>query len=331
MSDLYDGVFRTVVSDCKNFLLPFINEVFGESYEGSEIIQFHPNEHFIDQQDEADIRRITDTNFTVIGKEKKHYHLECESSVYNKGMLIRIFEYDAQIALDQAELEREIIKVTFPHTAVLYLRSNSKTPNEIKIVIETPGGSVEYGVPVVKMTAYRIADIFEKRLYMLLPFYIFTHEKTLNECNTDEKKLEKLKKEYQEIVEHLDELTKKEEITSFEKRTLMELSNDVLKKIAQKYEKVQEGVGEIMCGALIETEARTILLQGLQQGRSEGLQQGRSEGLQQGRSEGFTEGSMKGRLMDIKNLMDSVNWTAEQAMDALKIPKEERAGYLEKL
>ena len=119
----------------------------------------------------------------------------------------------------------------------------------------------------------------------------------------------------------------------------MELSNDVLKKIAQKYEKVQEGVGEIMCGALIETEARTILLQGLQQGRSEGLQQGRSEGLQQGRSEGlqqgrsegFTEGSMKGRLMDIKNLMDSVNWTAEQAMDALKIPKEERAGYLEKL
>ena len=40
---------------------------------------------------------------------------------------------------------------------------------------------------------------------------------------------------------------------------------------------------------------------------------------------------MKGRLTDIKNLMDSLQLTAEQAMDALKIPKEERASYLEKL
>ena len=51
----------------------------------------------------------------------------------------------------------------------------------------------------------------------------------------------------------------------------------------------------------------------------------------EGRLDGLREGTMNGRLMDIKNLMDSFQLTAEQAMDALKIPKEERASYLEKL
>ncbi len=58
-------------------------------------------------------------------------------------------------------------------------------------------------------------------------------------------------------------------IGAFDKRTIIELSNDVVKEIAQKYENVQKGVGDIMGGALIETEARTILNQGKNQGRDE--------------------------------------------------------------
>ena len=46
------------------------------------------------------------------------------------------------------------------------------------------------------------------------------------------------------------------------------LSRDVIKEIAQKYENVQKGVGDMMGGALIETEARTILNQGINQGVS---------------------------------------------------------------
>jgi len=43
----------------------------------------------------------------------------------------------------------------------------------------------------------------------------------------------------------------------------------VIKEIAQKYENVQKGVGEMMGGALIETEARTILNRGKDEGRNE--------------------------------------------------------------
>ena len=31
----YDDVFRTMINDCTRFVLPLLNEVFGEHYDGS--------------------------------------------------------------------------------------------------------------------------------------------------------------------------------------------------------------------------------------------------------------------------------------------------------
>ena len=46
---------------------------------------------------------------------------------------------------------------------------------------------------------------------------------------------------------------------------------------------------------------------------------------------GFAEGEAKGILKSIKNLVDSLGFTAEKAMDVLKIPVNERSVYFEKL
>ena len=48
---------------------------------------------------------------------------------------------------------------------------------------------------------------------------------------------------------------------------------------------------------------------------------------EKGKKQGITETL----LASIRNLMDSMRWTAEQAMAALKVPEEERAKYLELL
>ena len=116
----YDDVFRTLLNDCSKLILPVINEVFGEEYTGNETITFFQNEHFLNSQDGTVEKRITDSCFTVIGKTIKRYHLECQSTAPGANILIRIFEYDAQIALDQNStiIENKII-VSFPHTAIL--------------------------------------------------------------------------------------------------------------------------------------------------------------------------------------------------------------------
>ena len=255
MGNIYDGAFRTILNDCRQMIIPVINEIFKEDYTGNEIIEFHPNEHFIDQQNVANQERITDTNFIIYGKKKKKYHLECESSLPDGRMTIRLFEYDAQIALDEGEVINETLTVTFPNTAVLYLRTYKKTPDKMKYVIKTPGGTVEYDVPIMRVQE--------------CPVHFFSHERDFKVYNSNEQRLAELKAEYRSILERLDELEQEGTIGAFDKRTIIELSSNVIKEIAQKYENVQKGVGDIMGGALIETEARTILNRGKAEGRDE--------------------------------------------------------------
>ena len=184
--------------------------------------------------------------------------IECESSYPDGRIAIRLFEYDAQIALDEGEVREETLTVTFPNTAVLYLRTYKNSADKMKYVIVTPGGTVQYDIPIMKVQNYSLDDIFEKGLLMLIPFYIFSHENSFPEYNSNEQKLEELKTEYQVILERLDELERQGVIGAFDKRTILELSGDVIKEIARKYKNVQEGVGDMMRGPLIETTARRL-------------------------------------------------------------------------
>ena len=56
----------------------------------------------------------------------------------------------------------------------------------------------------------------------------------------------------------------------------------MIREIAQKYENVQKGIGGIMSGALLETEARTILNKGRDEGRNESKKETAIRMLQDG-------------------------------------------------
>lgn len=269
MADIYDSAFRTILNDCCKLIIPIINISFGEHYTGNEQITFFPNEHFIDQQNAPDEKRITDTNFAIFGEVRKTYHWECQSTPDSR-MLIRLFEYDAQIALDQGEISKETLTVEFPNTAVLYLRyAKASTPDTYEYVIKTPGGSVKYNVPIFKTQQYTLNEIFEKNLLLLIPFYIFSKEAEFSEYNANPSRLEALKNEYREIIERLDQMVRDGELSDFDRTTLVETANDVMKEIAKKYHNIVEGVGKVMGGALLDTNARRIKNEGRAEGKIE--------------------------------------------------------------
>lgn len=217
----YDDVFRTLVNDCSPLIIPVINEVFGEHYSGKERIIFSPNEHFLNQQDGNEDGRITDTSFKIEGKETKKYHLECQSSTDN-SMLVRFFEYDTQIALDEGEIKGNILTVTLPHSAVLFLRHHASTPDTLKIRMITPGGTVEYDIQVMKSQQYTLKEIFEKNLLLLIPFYIFSHEARFEEYEKDKMKLKALQEEYGQIKNKLEELLNQGAISEYMKCTIID-------------------------------------------------------------------------------------------------------------
>ncbi|MCD8067424.1 MAG: helix-turn-helix domain containing protein [Lachnospiraceae bacterium] len=265
----YDDVFRTLLNDCTPMILPIVNEMFGTSYTGDETIDFHPDQHFLNQQGGKQEKRITDSSFTVADAVPRHYLLELQSTS-DSSMLVRIFEYSTQIALDSGEITGSTLHVSIPDCGILFLRSTRNTPERMKIRIDTPGDSAAFDVQVLKTQQYTIDEIFDKKLLMLIPFYIFSHEKDFPEYNTNEEKLEELKTEYSTIADRLRHLKETGQITEYQHRMIIDMSGKVLKNIAAKYDNVREGIEETMTGRIIETEASRIYHEGEKHGEKRG-------------------------------------------------------------
>ena len=158
-------------------------------------------------------------------------------------MLIRIFEYDAQIALDSGEVKGNMLTVEFPHSAVLYLRSTSKTPDEMTIRMVAPNGAeLSYNIPVLKVQEYGIEELFRKKLLFLLPFHLFRYAKEFDICEKDAGKLQDLKNHYSEIMKRLEQLQDSGEIDEFTRRAIIDMTKEVTRHLAEHFTNVKEGV-----------------------------------------------------------------------------------------
>lgn len=270
----YDDVHRTLVTDCKHLMIPLINEVFGENYIGTEEVILLQNEIFMNQQGETE-KRIQDASFMIVAKNgyRKWYHFESQSTVEN-SMIVRMYEYDSQSALQNAFYTSERLEITFPHSAVLYLRHNSATPDCLKTVLHTPGGSVAYEIPVVKLQTYSVDEIFQKKLYYLIPFHIFTYEKDFEEYEIDKKKIEQLKDVFYDIAERLEDVCMKGLLDAYSKTIIMDMTRKVIRNIAARYGRIRKEVGNIMGGKVLMHQAKYWMNKGISQGISRGVDQG---------------------------------------------------------
>ena len=274
----YDDAFRTLMNDCVQLLIPVINEVFGKHYSGNERIIFRPNEHFINQQDGIEQKRITDSSFSIISNDNSEdkFILECQSTD-DDTLLIRIFEYITQEALDSGTITKYQLSVTIPHAAVLFLRSKKSTPNSMNIIINTPGGSVSFDIPVMKVQSYSLEQIFDKNLLFLLPFYIFNLEKDFPKYEASEEALEGLQKVYVDFMDRLEKEVTEGHISVYYRRTILDMSKKVLENIAAKYKNVQKGVNDIMGGQILEHEGKTIYNAGIKEGEERGMRRANLE------------------------------------------------------
>ena len=266
------------MNDCVRLLIPLINEVFSKNYSGDEQIIFRPNEHFINQQNGKEQKRITDSSFSIISHDnsEEKFILECQSND-DDTLLVRIFEYITQEALDSGNITKYKLIVTIPNAAVLFLRSKKSTPNFMNIVINTPGGSVSFDVPVMKVQSYSLQQIFDKNLFFLLPFYIFNLEKDFPKYEASEEALETLKNVYINFMNRLEMAVKERQISTYYRRTIIDMSKKVLENIASKYKNVQKGVNDIMGGKVLEHEGKTIFNEGITIGEACGEERGRRE------------------------------------------------------
>ena len=251
----YDDAFRTIEEECDDALIPLVNYVFHENYDGTAEVKRLRNEHFLDRKDGSSGKRITDSHFEITQNAvTKKYHMECESRKYDGTILLRLFEYAVLTGNDSLEGSVDRLHVVLPRSGLLLLRESTKAPAEAEICIETPEGSASYHIPVIKEADFTVEKIMENRLYFLVPFYIFTYEKELAEIESDKERLRQLLETYHKISGWLDGECEKGALSSYSHGVIMEASRRVLNKLAHSEHEIKEKVGGIMGGKVMDLE-----------------------------------------------------------------------------
>lgn len=237
----YDDIFCTMMSDCKRLFIPLINEFFGKAYSFDMNITMTRSEHYM-QKSGNQKERVLDFHLAIDGEP---YRVEYQSN-QDGSILIRVWENGSLFVPNNSQYDEETneLHVNLSRVAILYLRSNENTPDHSNIFIATPGGPCCFRTPNLEASDYGIDEIFEKKLYFLIPFHLFAYEERLKEYDENETLLSELKQEYSEIFKRL--YFTDHQPNLFEKEKVRELSKKVLEVLANTCPNIREALRDAM-------------------------------------------------------------------------------------
>ncbi len=263
----YDSVFWTSVVKMTRFLIPLVNEAFGEHYTDNAEVDLIPGKQSTEQPDNSFQEREMDAfaRFTESGISK-NYHFEVETGT-DKSFAIRIAEYAAGAAQESVILTETGARIVIPYSAVIFLRATNELPDKFRMEIEYPDGTVFYDAPVMKIKNYSVKDLIDKRLLLLLPFYGFNFDKQFAIMDTEG--IDQLRAALEELNNSLSDLVESGVINEAQKGHLLDWTQRVLDKLTVNYKNVTKGVDDLMGGYILHTRTDDIL----DKGRSEGREQ----------------------------------------------------------
>ena len=276
---VFDSAFKNMMNKEPRLVIPLINEAFGREYALDAPIVRYSNSH------ETKLGAIIDDS--VFRVQDRLYHVECQSTP-DSNMVVRMIEYDFAIALEAALDAGAPYEINFPESCVLFLRHTAATPDNLAMKVNLPNGeSFEYSAKVVKAQTYSSEDIFEKRLLLLLPYYLMRYEKSLSLIASDDVRSAELIVECSELRNRLELMTLGSG-DSLLYEELVELIIRVSDHLLVKHDELRKKVKRAMGGEVwelmheraerLEREARE---QGVAQGLEQGLEQGREQGIEQ--------------------------------------------------
>ena len=119
--------------------------------------------------------------------------------------------------------------------------------------------------------------MFEKKLLMLLLFYVMRYEKVAHEVGEDSGKLRRLLKEYEIIRINLERelsMAGKSELYTDLNKLIVRISDYIFRK----EEKVRKEVDEVMGGKVLQLESERLREEGMTIGEARGKAIGKAEG-----------------------------------------------------
>lgn len=142
--------------------------------------------------------------------------------------------------------------VDFPCSCVLYLRQGGKRKKEEIVSVRfSDGKKIDYKVPVRNIHSYSKEELFEKKLYVFLPFYLMRYQSECEQIEGNDAKRRLLLEECKIIVNWLEGQLGKS--NSYAYAEITQWMKKIAEYIFQRTEKIRKGVGTIMGGEVIES------------------------------------------------------------------------------
>ena len=299
----YDDAWRTLTTNLPKLLIPMVNEVFGSCFTNRAKVVLRQNEHMFSKLDGETEKRITDTNFSVFdpsdeiksilgngfriyeGAIEKRYIFECESKPVTPAVLIRFVEYSVKSGTELGSVDGKAkLTISIPKIAILSLRTTENTPSEMVLEIQMENGSANSPVRIMKLSDYDSDSIFEKQLYLLIPFLLFNYEKRFQSIEENDDAYRALMEKFKSIYYRIDDIVAEDVedagdtedvacsqlLDLYTSKLLREITHTVVNGLTKKYPKIRKGVNAVVGGNIIITESTRILQKGIREGQKEG-------------------------------------------------------------
>ena len=173
-------------------------------------------------------------------------------------MALRIAEYTFLTARQDAIIENGKLTINMPLYSVIYIRSNSETPKKTEITFNFPNGeTVRYDADNILLSDFTKEEIIEKKLYVLIPFYVLRYESIIKDENAGKTELKEVKRDLDYFISFLKNAVDKSLIDGYAYENLRNYIKMIIRHVANGNINEKELMNK-MGGNVIVTEADRI-------------------------------------------------------------------------
>ncbi|GHU77140.1 hypothetical protein FACS1894188_10850 [Clostridia bacterium] len=254
----YDGTIKAYLEHFTDAeMVGLINGAFLADYPlYSEVIRLR-TESNISMELKTHDKRTSDYLISVNGDL---FHFEYQTSE-DKQIAFRLFEYGFRAAVShgRTDIENSVI-MRLPGSVVIYLRDTEDTPKEVEVTLQLPNDfqvnyenhTLTYKIPTLRERDYSAAQMSERSLSIMLPFYISNEP----DKATDEK-LPELAEDYRETHSAILKMYSEKKLSLSVTQAMLENLRTSTYEIIDK-SKITDKEGAKNLMAAMEAQANTV-------------------------------------------------------------------------
>ena len=250
--DIFDRIFKRIITLSSPTVINFINGIFEEDYPLDSELTYNWTESVDDKLKKT----IADTIITI--NRTDSFHIEAQMYKDDNSIMLRMFDYGYNHSKKRPEDIYDDdgircgVRLIFPKQIVIYLDSSKHIPDSYMITLVVEGGKeFSYSVPTIKFQDTDMSEVIRKHMIILLPFKLlkirerFKKEYKSYTESGDNERLQSVVQELRDIYERdiiktIEASFKNEEISRHDMEVLIKLTIRLFDHLYSKYSSLEE-------------------------------------------------------------------------------------------